>query len=840
MAQDTITKCLGLVTQYNSLSIAPGALSQADDCVITRENIIQNRRGHAEYGSLANTPMQLMNYMSRVIAHHSSTLSYDNGSGTFSNYTGTYDAPANSKMHGVEAVSNLYITTSKGVKVLTDIIGTEARSAGAPRSLDPSYSIAAGTTGFLGTTAQCAYRVVIKRTDSNGNVLYGYPSTRIVAYNTDAVNSRNVTLTLYIPAEVTILDTIQVYRTEQQSGTSTDLSGDDMGLVYQASPSASDITNKYISFTDSIVDALRGANLYTNSAEEGIQQANERPPLCKDLALYRSQYMFFANTSTKQRLSITLVGTSGLNGKSITLGGLIYTFNSAASSENAGTRTVQVGKDSGPTGVAAVDIDYTARSLVRVINRTNSNTSVYAYYTSGPDELPGAIVVEEQGVGGSAFTISTVSASSSSAAMFFPTLPIDTTSTSCTSSNSVQKNYLYYSKSQQPEHVPLLNYIPVGPANKAILRIAPLRDSLIIVKEEGIYRLTGDSPQSFSIVPLDLTVYCKALESVVVLANQVMMISNQGVVSISDTGVQVISREIEPNFLPLISYSNLSTQTYACAYESERSYLISTISNSGDTQPTQTFVFNTFTRTWVRWTYAFTSAIVEASTDILYFTKSGASKVYRERKSFSDIDYSDPESTITLDAIAGKTVTFTLDTPTPFPGWTISQGGTSIAIDSISSVGSIRTATLIHVPPATWVTGSATLYPSVPMSIKWHNWSAAQPGLLKHIRQIDILVDSVASNNTATSLTATFTTDLDGNQDEVDIDSAAYRWDTSPWGEFPWGGVGDTYAYPTYVPRNKQYCRLLNLGVKHSRANEKFSISGCSFTFDVVSERVSK
>ena len=69
--QDSITKCLGLVTQYNSLTTAEGAMSQADDAIIRRENIIESRRGYNSYSSaaLSSTPTQLTTYLSRVIAH---------------------------------------------------------------------------------------------------------------------------------------------------------------------------------------------------------------------------------------------------------------------------------------------------------------------------------------------------------------------------------------------------------------------------------------------------------------------------------------------------------------------------------------------------------------------------------------------------------------------------------------------------------------------------------------------------------------------------------------------------------------------------------------------------
>lgn len=837
MAQDTVTKALGLVNQYNPLSTSPGALIQADDCVIRREHIIENRRGYATYGTLSNTPTQLLIYNKKVVAHNSTTVSYDNGSGTFANYSGSYTAPTNYKMRGVEAVSNLYVTTSSGVKVFTDLAGTAARSAGAPRSLDPSYTLT-GASGFLADGFQCAYRVVIQRTDANSNSLYGYPSTRLVAYNTTGGGtSKNIALTLYLPSEVTTSDVIQFYRTHQVSGTTSDLSGDEMGLVYQVNPSSTDISNGYITFTDSIIDDLIGASLYTSPSQEGIAQGNDRPPLCKDIALYKSQYLFYANTSTKQRMFVTMVGTASLSAKTITLAGVTYNFGATEIVSGGGSPQAKV--YSGGTTVA-VDIDNTARSLVRVINRYAGNTAIYAYYISGSDDLPGQILLEEKGIGASAFTIQ--ASDTAISGMFFPAPPVSpATSTQSTSSNQIQKNALYYSKAQQPEHVPALNYIPVGPANKEIVRIVALRDSLIIIKEEGVYRLTGETDANFSVVPLDLTVFCKSADSVATLANQVFMLSNQGVVSITDGGVQVTSREIEPSIIPLLSVSGIADKTYGCAYQSERSYFLSTVASSADTSPTQIFVYNTFTRSWTRWTFGFTSAIVEDAADRLYLTKADQDAVYRERKDFTTDDYADPESAITITALSGTTITFTLGGDAPDVGWVVSQGGTEIPIGTPTDLGGgSYTAELQLDPPVTWAPGAGTIYPSIPMTIVYDAWSAQAPGLMKHGRQVEILTDNISGNANHSNLYATFLTDLDGTVDEVEIVSQSSRWGAAPWGISVWGGIGDTYAFPTYFPRNKQYFRLLNFGVKHNRAHERMAIAGFALTFEPISERTSR
>jgi hypothetical protein len=898
--RDNVTKVLGLITQYNPLSTQPGALVQADDCVNRRQNILEDRRGYKTYATMSNNGAQYFAFNSKVLIHNGTVISYDSdGAGTLANYSGSYSAPSGAKSQGIEAYSNLYVTTSKGVQVFEDTSGTAARYAGAPRALDISYSLNAAVTGFLAANSQCAYRAVIQRTDSNSNILYGYPSQRLVVLNpdvsitgdttngsptianvssfTDVIDgmsisgagipagatisshnsgantitlsanatatatgvtltlsaSRNIDLTTYLPSECKAGDVYQFYRTSQVSGTSDDSSGEEEGLVYQVTLSSTDISNGYVTFTDSITDSLIGATIYTAPSQEGIQQANDRPPLCKDIALYKNNFMFYANTSTKQRLYFSLVGTGSLSGKTITLGGVTYNFGSTEIISGAGSPQAEVGS----TGVVAADIDSTARSLCKVINRYASNTSVYAYYLSGPSDLPGQIMIEEQGIGGAAFTIQ--ASDTAISGDFFPNPPVSpATNSASTSSNTVQKNAIFYSKEQEPEAVPPLNYLLVGEANKNILRIAPLRDSLIVIKEEGVYRLTGQDPSSFVVAPLDLTVKCKAINSVAVLSNVVYMLSNQGVVAISETGVQVTSEDIQATLLPILQNSSLSSICYAVPYESEHEYIISLPATTTDTAQTQTFVYNIFTQTWVRWTFAIACGIVEPGADKLYFSKPSSDVVYIERKTFTDDDFADPEISISITVISGSLVTFT-STSAPAVGWAIKQGTTALAITAIVTNASSYTATLEDTPPASWTTGAATAYPSVNMAIKWNAWTANAPSLMKQVRAAAILADDINAYNTVSRLILTFATNFDPATEEQALTQPGEGWGGT-WGTSAWGGEGDSFGYPTWVPRNKQYCTRMYFGVKHQNALERLAIAGVSFEYDTVSEEIGR
>jgi hypothetical protein len=904
--QDDVTKCRGLVTQENPLHTQPGALTRADNVVVNRNDIFENRRGYATYMSLSNEPTQILAYRDRIIVHNGTALTYDSdGAGTPANYSGSYTAPTGRKMRGEKAKANLYVTTNAGVKVAQDITGTALRSAGVPTSLDPqsafnhvttgnthsntavdsiasanpivvgmtiagsgipggttvtavngttiTISAAATTTvttnsltfafasGFLANTKGTAYRSVIKQTDLNGNIMQGAPSPRLFVSNGTGTDS-NVVITQIIPSEITTSTAsqyvLQFYRTTSTTAGASDAAGDEMALVYQQTLAAADVTAGSIVFSDITADSLRGAALYTNATQEGFSQANNRPPQCKDVALYRNNYMFYANTSTRMRLNFTIVGTSNLYnggsyGRTVIIAGTTYT---SAAAENTATGAFKAFS----TGVAATDIDNTARSLVKVINRYATNTTVYAYYLSGYTDLPGQILIEERSIGGAAYSITVGTAASAND--FFPKPPTSIPSSGDSlSSNEVRTNRIYYSKTQQPEGVPLTNFLDIGPSNTEILRCIALRDSLMLIKQEGIYRLTGETPQSFSVVPLDLTVFCKAPDSAAALNNRIHMVSNQGVVAVGDTGVQVLSRVIEPDIIPLVGQTNLSTTTYGVAYESDHEYRLSTLDTGNPSTPTQIFVYNYFANAWTRWTFEFSCGIVEPTADKFYFAIPGVNKIYRERKAFSSSDYSDPESAITIVSISGMSVNFTISGATPDSGWQISQNGSTNKISTVSqNVDLSWTAVMANTIPSAWTAGAATIYPSIVADVEWSSWFAGQTGVMKQVREVKILTDSLHAADTISSLIATFRTDLDASRESVELSSNAFGWGSMFWGSSPWGGRAETFNYRTFVPQRKQYCRIMTAGVKHQNANEHFSCGGITYTFEMISERTTK
>ena len=291
----------------------------------------------------------------------------------------------------------------------------------------------------------------------------------------------------------------------------------------------------------------------------------------------------------------------------------------------------------------SISIDETARSLVKNIN-SNPDEIINAFYVSGPTDLPGQILFQARNLSQGTFYI--VADSTATGNSFNPAIPVF--GNEVISENLVELNAIYYSKFQQPEAVPFVNKFLVGPKDKAILRILPIRTGLMILKEDGIYRLTGTNGQ-FNIDPFDNSAIILAADSAQVLNNQIYMFSTQGVVTLTDTGVSVISRPIEDQLTRIISPAfNYKPNTFGVSYESDRAYLLWTVTNSNDTQPTQCFRFNTFTTSWTRWPITKTCGIVKFDEQLLYLGPGDENFIEQERKNMDRTDFADRQFDIQI------------------------------------------------------------------------------------------------------------------------------------------------------------------------------------------------
>ena len=843
MAQVLNLKCKGLITNPNSLDpeVVNGALSYADNIVLGKDDSAESRRGFTKYQnyldltSYENNINSMWNFDENIFVHYNDKIASDTGaSSTWSEYAGTYDEPDTGyRIRAVELNKNLYITTADGIHKLSNTT-TAFEDAGIVRALD-GFGTESGTTGWMTTNTTVAYRMVWTKKDDNNNLIVSAPSSRLVVSNSSGTAS-TVSLTFLIPSGITTDYFYQIYRSNLTES-STAEPNDELQLVIQGKPTAGQITALEFTVTDDVSDDLKGATLYTSPSQQGIGNANEPPPFCKDMASFKNN-AFYANTKTKHSLTLELigVGTGALAvGDTFTIDGVEYT---GAVAEDAASDEFLIST----LGTPALKIDETALSIVRVVNKSTSTTGIYAYYLSGFDDIPGKIFFQRRTITGASFT-----AISSAGDAWTPELPSSGTNDDNTSDNEVKENRVYISKTQQPEAVPLLNYIDIGSGNDPIKRIIALRDSVFVFKDDGVYRITGESVNNFRVTLFDNNIKLLASESAVTFNNTVFCMTLQGVVSISDSGVAVVSRAIEQELLELIQFSNFDNSTFAISYESEREYILFCINSENQTFPTQAYVYNSFTNAWTRWSLLATCGFVNKGDDKLYF---GAKRpgynsdwVYQERKSFSTEDYVDDDFEVIIQSVDSTGTVLSLNRVTDaVVGYWIRQSfpntGTSV-LRQITSIDTDNITVTVASTSADWSTDTGNpvfIYKPIVCRVKWAANTVGNPGIIKHFREATLFFRQ--------DVVADIEIGYETNFEPGYVSTSAVTLDSDSWGNFscgtlPWDGLDDNYNQPIRIgiPRNKQRCLWISFSVEGGNAFSNFRLSGLSAVFEPVSER---
>lgn len=870
------TKCAGLYTNPNDVGEVPdGALAQADNVVITRDGIIEPKRDFSTVGSLSglapDAVTSLTSFGSRYVAAGKNGSVYPVMSSTDTVNWTTAASLQGPVTRYAQANSNLYTTSSDGVRRWESLSPATVYLAGLPPGTDVGATVSTDAGTSLGAGKSAAYRAIWTYTDANGNKIVGAPSSRAIVTNSGG-STVDVYVSFSIPSFMPASTVAEFYRTVTVTGTPddemalvgtrtvptnktvTDLArgatyvtattsvahgfnaGDVISLGHGTAGAGaftlgtlqiydvpSTTTFRYVQgagvatanglsitarplavgIRDNVVDSIRGQALYTNPTQGTILAGRYEPPACTDMAVFRG-CMFYANTTELYQSTVTLLSVGAPNGlqlnDTITINTIAYT---ASTTEIPDDQTNTFILSTG--GTASENVANTALSLVRAINRHGgSNSGTLASYISGPNDNPGIIRIWLRSHPGGAFS---TSASRSTAWLGLGAATAET-----------RINGLTWSEQDAPDGVPLVNYTRVGSALKPILRIVPLRDSMIIIKEDGIYRLTGDGPSTFRVDPLDLTIVCVAPETAVALENTVFCLTRFGVVRISDTGVSVISRPIENQIKALCLVPSFLSTTYIYAfglgYESDHKYHLFLNAGSGVTYANQSFVYDIFTQTWTFSNRAARCGHVSPIDDKMYLAFSGS--VLQERKVLASDDYVAEAHAITINSTSGKTATLA------------SAVGVDIGDRIVRGVSAVVTAVNGNVVTfdrtVAFSTGPGSCYNAYALAVTWSPNFGGDPSSIMHAREVDLLFRSVYFANA----TVTFSTDLYPSGIAVPIDGVAAGLVDPPTGP---------RSIRVWIPRECQRGTRLSIKFAMTQAQCEMQLQGIKVIYEPGSER---
>jgi hypothetical protein len=395
------------------------------------------------------------------------------------------------------------------------------------------------------------------------------------------------------------------------------------------------------------------------------------------------------------------------------------------------------------------------------------------------------------------------------------------------SSSDAVVNRVYESKPYEFEAVPLLNYADIGERNKPILKLAVMRNTVFAFKEDGIFIRTA--PLTWEL--FDPTVKLIAPQSVVTLQNQIYALTSQGVVGVTDTGVEILSKPIEDKLLALqkLNFTSLKQLSYGVSYESEHTYELRCITATGDTYATQGFIWNALDRTWVRDTLQAKHAVVNSADDKRYMA--GATQIVVERKTGGNADFQDVSGPVqTADFGVGDNYAWFSVDPNFSPGDTVvTDLGTTHVVDEVGLDTYYEVYfTTADVPPSATTFAISNPFTS---TIEFAPVTAGDAGILKNFRQVNVLFQ----NAHAEEMKASFWTELRALQTVTAELEALTGQFTSTW-----DGIDRPYNLSLLVPQEVRRGTRLAIQLQFEKPNGAWKINGLVLRLAGGGDKVSR
>jgi len=693
---------------------------------------------------------------------------------------------------------SLYVTTKDGIRKLlfsgdstADKLMYEAPQCTV--SLDNT-----GTVAAFATDKAVAYRYLFRRTDFNGYIIRTAPSPYVRLENSSGA-TRNGALRIPLPAYAVAGDIVEIYRAKSLGPAASATIADEMYLAREYTLTSTDVSNGFAVVVDWTTDDNLGAALYTNAGVEGIAKANEAPPVAHCIANYRnctwlgniigrhSVTLSFDETNpgdvkvnrwstTSDDVVLgdaTFVVASGTGvaigqvvttaGQNPTTAGAVFAANTLVTDFDSGTRTVTVSPVPIGTGGAGYPVRFhdtvtvngvryhaddnttdlyrtfetvgataaqKAARLAYMISKTSS--TLLAAGIDDPLQRTGSIVIREREATetGTAITVTT-----SKGAAFDPIVP----AAGLTSTRDTLPHALMWSKIEQPEAYPLINIARVGREDRRVLALVPLTDALLVFKEDGIWRVTGDAPDNWRIDKMS-DVRLLVSRCVCVMDDWAYAWTDHGIVRVSESGVEMQPAVGDPIGVTLraeqddfkINFTTSIEQVYMVAHPRRQLVALSLAPVTvGDSTLATWYVFNASTGTWTTFDMrdeGHRCALYDPLREAMYVGRGGA--YYEVRKeitgesvtaSVRDDDHAITISAVTVLGSIGTRLTLSAaDHWLPKIGDVVVKNGTNYNVISISSGEAV-------VDSLTISTGAATAYEMVRVEMEWHPQVAEGP-----------------------------------------------------------------------------------------------------------------
>lgn len=669
-----------------------------------------------------------------------------------------------------------------------------------------------------------------------------------------------VQLKFTVPDGIVSGDKYEIFRTLLSGDVVVDPGVDLMGVA-KKEVTADELTAGTVEFSDTVWDVSLGDYLYTNPGQETISQRNTRPPRANDIVEFRG-HMFAADLTYKSEKEIHLDEIKDIsNGDSISIeaDGSTLTYKFSAEEAIAG-REFQLFTTEATT---EENIEETAHSLVRTINRDPNNTLIYAHYASGELDPSGKVLIRARRINIDGFFL--IASSAAVGDSFKEEIP--TSGEAFKSGEDNIPNGLAYSKVLEPDAMPKANVIYVGSKNEPIQRIFGLKTSLIILKGDGVFRLSGNTPSTFVLEDLDPAIRFFAPNAAAVLNDSVYCLSTQGILRIGDNGTNIVSFPIDDQVKNIPSYMGYEKHSFIVTNEENKRLVVFTQKTSGDMGAKIGWVYNYLTQGWTTWTKDVTCGASLRGKREMYLGSGADRYVLKERvgtAARNSGDYMDED--IPVVNVAGGSVVLNADgkqvSQIEFyygaAGEYYYQGKYPLRAGFMLKV--VKASADDYQAKLTWSSkiASFTTYPgsinqftvqlednigSIPYTASCSvslpidsvvEWAPNGIGLSELPKQFTYAIITMESGTTLTNELGFYSDAVPAAEwvGGIKLDTPG-GWGRRAWGTSGWGDEDTTAVVPliSAVPRQHQRCRELTVMFRHRVANEEFDIESIALRY---------
>lgn len=314
-----------------------------------------------------------------------------------------------------------------------------------------------------------------------------------------------------------------------------------------------------------------------------------------------------------------------------------------------------------------------------------------------------------------------------------------------------QSNCVWFSRVDEPEAVsPVVGSYLVGDSAAPIRRLVSTQTALWVFKDDGIFRISGFSPEAMRVDLMDPAVRILASEAACAAESAVYAWTSRGVAIVSDAGIRIISDVIRDELLlteqSLVTWSGTRDGVQMVYDRLERRVYLTLPAD--ESNQSLTYVWHENSQVWTRWVLSGPMAAMwDPATGLFTWSwvdpgQADKRVIIRSRSRTAAVFTGDYPTAINISVVTPNsdgTFNLTLTTPT-----TMIQGDGIVDVNgNFATIVSASDTTHCKVRATNIVAGVATFYTSYASVAAWQVKPQPSPFEQKIYQDIRLILNDM-------------------------------------------------------------------------------------------------